>query len=263
MEFIKNKSTRYLILIMTVIAIAGIVIAKAYYSGINNSVDPRIKPARELYARYNSYAQENSFDDVFSLLDSVEQIYTAVPHYNNSYELGVIYNNRAAAYITLALFRDSLPEVQYAQLMGLSKDSLLKLSEQACLKSISIYNEWQNRFAGKTADEISALINPEFLTGLENFPERQDKYLENRVKEIEDANWETDRRLSVAYTNLGLICRHRGEYEEAADYYSRALELWEDNLTAENNLNKLLGRPIKKRSILQKLFPKEREKSRK
>ena len=70
---------------------------------------------------------------------------------------------------------------------------------------------------------------------------------------------ETDRRLSVCYTNLGVIERTRGNYQEAIMNYEKALNLWDRNLEAENNLNRLLGRPIKKRNLLQKLFPPDRE----
>ena len=69
---------------------------------------------------------------------------------------------------------------------------------------------------------------------------------------------ETDRRVSVCYTNLGIILRSRDDNEGAAEMYIKALELWEMNLEAENNLNRLLGRPLKKRNIIQKLFPPEK-----
>ncbi|MCK4748009.1 MAG: tetratricopeptide repeat protein, partial [Bacteroidales bacterium] len=68
-----------------------------------------------------------------------------------------------------------------------------------------------------------------------------------------------NRRLSVCHTNLGVIYRHQGAYVEAAEEYQKALALWDRNLEAENNLNKLLNKPLKKRNMMQKLFPPNRE----
>jgi len=84
------------------------------------------------------------------------------------------------------------------------------------------------------------------------------KFLENRVQEIIMAQGENDRRLSVCRTNLGVVYRYQGAYLEAVQQYEMAIELWDRNLEAENNLNKLINKPLKKRSIIQKIFPPER-----
>lgn len=264
MGLIKNNKTRALIIIMVALVLAGTITAKIYYSGLNASVDPRVKPARELYGRYNSLAQENNFTAVFQLLDSVEIVYSKFPHYKNSYETGVLWNNRAAAYITLALYKDSMPIMGVTkELASLSPDSLLNLAERASRKSIGIYQDWIEKFKGKSQEESGDLIMEDFMDGLEGSSKEKARYLKTRIKEIEDAQWETDRRLSVAYTNLGLVYRQRNDLENAAKHYAKAMELWEENLSAENNLNRLLGRPLKKRNIIQKLFPKDRIKQKK
>ena len=247
-------------MIMMVVVLAGILIAKVYYTKINKSVDPRIKPARELYGQYNSLAQDNNFRAIFSLLDSVESVYGRIPHYNDSFEMGVLWNNRAAAWLTIAMYRDSIQGSGSNDYSNLGIDSLLELARVSAGKSIEIYRDWLSWYEGKNSDEISRMIRDEFLIGLDGTKEELSGYLKARVKEIEDAQWETNRRLSVAYTNLGIIFRLEDKLEEAAKMYATALELWEDNLSAENNLNRLLGRPTKKRSIIQKLFPKPREK---
>ncbi|MEA1885848.1 MAG: hypothetical protein U9N72_01385 [Bacteroidota bacterium] len=84
------------------------------------------------------------------------------------------------------------------------------------------------------------------------------KYIEKRADEIMKAVEETDRRLSVCYTNMDVIRRQRGEYEAAVRCYEKALDLWVRNLSAENNLNTLHGKPLKKRNIIQNLFPPEK-----
>ena len=263
MALLRNKPARALIIIMTALVFAGILIAKIYYSGLNQSVDPRVKPARELYGKYNKLAQENNYASVFQLLDSVGSIYNKYPHYRDSYETGVLWNNRAAALITIALYNDSLPGLSGTEyLSSISTDSLFSLAEKAALKSIDIYNNWNLRYPKVEEQETSGLISPDFFVGLESYSEKERKrFFNQRLREIDEARLENPRRLSVAYTNLGLVYRHRGKYEDAVQYYKKALELWEDNLSAENNLNRLLGLPLRERNIIQKLFPRERLKS--
>ena len=111
-------------------------------------------------------------------------------------------------------------------------------------------------YSGKTTAEIREQVKGAFDLGLESrTPEKKARYLDTRVEEIQDAEKETPRRLSVSYTNLGIVYRYRKDYESAAACYRKAMDLWEDNLTAENNLNLLRGRPRKKRNFLRKLFP--------
>ena len=103
-------------------------------------------------------------------------------------------------------------------------------------------------------------LNEIFLLGLENYTEKEKiNFISKRVSEIVDAQNETPRRLSVAYTNLGIIKRHQEKYKDAIDCYTKAIELWDMNLAAENNLNTLLGRPLKKQNMLRKIFPPKKD----
>lgn len=254
MSLVANKKTRALIIIMCALVLSSIIISYFYYKGVNESIDPRIVEARTQYENYNLYAQNSDFDGIFSLMDSIESIYSSIDHYKNSYEVGVLYNNRAASYLTMALNAEETEIVV--------QDSLIDLADAASSRSIDIYTLWLDTFQEKTPQEIEKLILLDFFIGLESYdPKKKAKYLSNRISEIEDSQLETPRRLSVSYTNLGVIHRHRLQYEAAAKSYQKAIELWDRNLTAENNLNILLGRPIKKRSFIQKLFPPERDKN--
>jgi tetratricopeptide (TPR) repeat protein len=247
----KSKPTRTLIVIMGVLVLIAIVISRKYYRDQEASVDPRIKPARELYEKYNSYAASNQFDSVFQLMDTIESIYSLTDHYASSFELGVIYNNRAAALLTLGIFGEYYDDWE--------RDSLVTMAETAVRKSMSIYEAWNENLRDLDETEIRKVISDDFTGGLKSYSsEEQEKFLETRIAEITEAQAELDRRLSVSYTNLGIVYRHKEIYDSAALCYEKALELWDRNLTAENNLNSLLGRPQKKRNFIERMFPPER-----
>ena len=248
-----GKFPRALIYVMMALVVITILLAWSHYRGKNLSVDPRIVPARKLYEGYNALASSNDYDGVIRLLDSIEQIYSQYPHYCGSFETGVLENNRAAVYLTLGLSYDSLSSPYH----HMGQDSLMALGESAARKSIDIYESWLSEYAENGEEEIREQALATFGIGLRTGdPKEMEAYVENRIKEIEDAIQETPRRLSVSYTNLGLTYRYREDYQGAASCYRQAMDLWEDNLTAENNLNILLGQPLKKRNFIQKMFPK-------
>lgn len=249
----QNKSTRVLIIVMSALVFIAIGVAKFYYYKQNYSIDPRIKQARVLYERYNYFAQLGDVDSIFWLLDTIESIYSKHEHYKNSFEVGVLYNNRAALYLTLAL------QTETNQEFSTLGDSLFNLAENSSKKSIFLYKDWLKKYQDSAEETIANSLENDFLFGLEDIePTIKSKIFNKRKEEIKESLIETKRRLSVSYTNLGVVCRYKKEYEMAAQYYKKAIDLWDKNLTAENNLNILLGRPIKKRNMIQKLFPSER-----
>jgi tetratricopeptide (TPR) repeat protein len=245
-------------LFVTVIAVTT---AWLYYGSKNREADPRVVEARELYSHYDTYAQENNFTSVLSLLDSIDQVYLSVPHYIQSYERGVVDNNRAAVFITIALFGDTMQQklvpIQYDTL---SFDSLLNIAEMYELRAIDCYRNWKTKFDSLNKEEILSEIKADFLVGLEEFSEKeQEAFLNRRTEEIVLAQVEVNRRLSVALTNLGVVYRHRENYERAAELYVEAIDLWDQNLDAINNLNVILNKPKQKRSFIEKLFPPEKK----
>jgi tetratricopeptide (TPR) repeat protein len=257
-----QRSTGGLVGIMVLIVAAGVLIARSYYGNLNRSVDPRVINARELYEQYDRITQTGDYNSISALLDSIAFSYEQISHYKSSFELGVIHNNRAAMLLTLALYGDSITDSlnPYAELQ---KDSIISLAENHVNEAIGIYIAWNGRFGGKGETEIRQLIETEFSEGLDlSDPAMKEKYLKNRVDEIEASLVENQRRLSVCHTNLGLVYRLRGQHTEAVAQYEKAIALWDRNLEAENNLNRLLGRPLKKRNIIQKLFPPNKDISR-
>jgi tetratricopeptide (TPR) repeat protein len=261
MGILQNKNSRVIIVIMVILVAAGLFVSKVYYQNVNESIDPRIVQARKLYEEYNAYAENNNFDAILGLLDSVEIIYSGIPHYKNSFEMGVTANNRAALYLTLAMHKDSIEIPENSEyLLDYSRDSLLDAAEHHLGIAIRIYQNWREKYGDLSKKECENLIKSEFLIGLEKYSQdEQQKYLENRLDIFMDNQVEIDRRLSVSYTNMGVIHRLRKNYDQAVDAYAKAIDLWDKNLTAENNLNVLLGRPKKKRNFIQKLFPPDRD----
>ncbi len=246
-----NKGTKIITGIMVVLAIVGIIIAWIYYGNINKSADPRVKTAQIMYGRYNYYASENNHTRVLELLDSIQEVYMAIPHYNTSYEMGVVFNNRASVFLTLAL-SDTVNEER--------RQHHFLIAKQHLHQSIAYYSDWIDGFMNKTEDDIHDIVYASFANdSILQINTNLDAIINNRVKEIQTAQIETPRRLSVSFANIGIIHRHRNELEDAVEYYVRALDLWGENLAARNNLNVLLGEPIEKQSFFRKLFPPDRE----
>lgn len=254
-----NKNIIRVITIMALIVLATLTIAHFYYQNINKKEDPRVVEAKRLYNDYNKYLKENHYKKVLNTLDEIEKIYMQVPHYKNSYEMGVVYTNKAALFLTLAIYKDSLTveREKYIPELELHKDSLLNLSEEFTRKSIKIYKNWLDTFKHLNTNAIKEYIKDDF-SKIDASQDKRKIYLQNRIEQVKNAQVETPRRLSVSYTNWGMIKRHRGQYEEAAELYVEALKLWDKNRAAKNNLNLLLGRPKEEPGILEQLFPPKR-----
>ncbi len=196
--------------------------------------------------------QNKQYDDAFSVLADIELILTGTAGYTDSYELGVVMNNRASIFLIMALY-DTLG------VDSLQRQELLAQSEKNVLKSIEIYESWLNEYQDLSEDSIISKISPYFLVNDAAFRGRSiNRILNNRVNEITEAQIETRRRASVSYSNLGIIRRHQFRLHEAVDAFERSLSLWPDNLSAKNNLNTMLGRPLEKRTLFEKLFPPDR-----
>lgn len=246
-----SKETGRVIGIMTILVFIGLSVAWFYYNSVNKSEDPRVIQAKLLYKKFQDISETGDLEHSLQLLDSIEWIYNKYPHYKNSYELGVVHNNRSAIYLTKALHYS--PDSAF-RLMN------IKTAGDYAQKSILVYQQWLEKYDGKTEEEIKAVLLSDFLNGLNVGESQIEKIIKKRMKETLDAQFETKRRLSVSYTNLGIVKRHQGNAEAAADLYKKALELWERNLSAKNNLNILLDQPLEKQNFIQKMFPPERKK---
>jgi len=249
-----SKQTRILLIILVCLSIIGFLIAWLYYNDKNSSEDPRVTGARFKLVEYDRLMKERRYQDALRILDTVARIYESTAGYNVSFEPGLLFNNRGSVYLSMALYDSLVPAEE--------KGVLLRLAEENMQKGIQIYKNWIDSAGKLTNNQIKTNITPFFP---QNDPGLQGKNLakiiNKRVEDIVFAQTETPRRLSVSYTNLGIIQRHQFRQEEAAQSYIEAIKLWKDNFTARNNFNVLMGLQPEDRSIIDKLFPPERLKS--
>ncbi len=228
-----------------------------YYSNVNSAEDPRTLPAKTLLLQYEKQLNEDQIEEALEILNRILRMYKEVPGYGDSYEVGVIYNNIASVYLIQL-------ETELLTKENLTKEDLvmnLDLATQYCNKSIENYQLWLKEMMELSESQIKEKIAPFFDPKDPAFKKVDfDAVFEKRVADIQLAQIETTRRLSVALTNLGVINRYKGNFEQAKANYEKAIELWDRNYTAQDNLNTLLNQPIKKRSMIDKLFPPEKDK---
>jgi tetratricopeptide (TPR) repeat protein len=158
-----------------------------------------------------------------------------------------VFNNRASIYISKAIYETFDP---------LNKRFYLDTALLHIQKCINHYSNWIDRFGNLSKEALDSSIQLYFSNTDEAFLGKNvENIAQKRVKDLVLAQKETPRRLSVAYTNLGIIQRHQLKQKDAIESYLKAISLWKDNPSALSNLNVLYGKPPKDRSILKKLFP--------
>lgn len=242
-----------LILIIAVMVALGFGSATLYYRSLNRAEDPRVMQAKRMLSEYDRRMKAGRFIEVHALLDSVETIYAKTRGYEGSYEFGVVENNRASAFIMRALYDTLLQEGEKEQLLGFAKNHLEM--------GIDIYEHWLDSVNALGEQEIEELLRMVYFdTSCSLHGANPQAVLEKRVDDILFAKVETRRRLSVAYTNMGIVQRHLMMTDSALVSYVKALELWDDNHQARSNLEVLLGKEPSKRNFIQKLFPPDRHK---
>ena len=248
---ISTQTKRVLVGIFIIIC-ASLLVAYIYYNGKNKAEDPRIVQTKYMFRQFDELMKENKFSSTLPLLDSIEIILMKVPGYKESYEPGIVYNNRGSVYLSMAL---------YSSKDSIEKFRLLEISEKNIDSSIAIYNTWINKNNNLTEAELSKNAEQFFSQNDVAFAGRNFKnILHKRAEDLVLAQKENPRRLSVCYTNLGIVLRHQYKQNEAAQSYIKAIKLWKDNYTARNNFNVLMGKPPEDRSIIDQLFPPDKNK---
>lgn len=233
-----------------IIICTSLLVAYIYYNGKNKAEDPRIVRTKYMFRQFDELMKENKYSEALPLLDSIEIILLKVPGYKESYEPGIVYNNRGSAYLSMAL---------YSSNDSIEKFRLLEISEKNIDSSIAIYNAWIDKNNNLTEAELSKNAEPFFSENDLAFKGRNiEKIIRKRAEDLALAQKENPRRLSVCYTNLGIVQRHQYKQNEAAESYIKAIKLWKDNYTARNNFNVLMGKPPEDRSIIDQLFPPDK-----
>lgn len=245
-----SKETGMVIKVVTALVFISIAVTYFYYRNQNRSEDPRVVSAKILYKQFQEISETNDFNRLFVLLDSIESIYSAIPHYRNSYEIGVLNNNRSAIYLTISLYQST---------DSLEKEEGFRNSISFAEKSIEIYQKWLDKFETLDEEGIRLALMDDFTEGLQVKKPGIERIVKKRIKEIQESKYETKRRLSVSFTNLGIALRHENKAEEAAECYKKALTYWDRNFSARNNLNILLDRPLEEQSFIDKMFPPDKK----
>ena len=231
------------------------VYAVFHYGRINSAEDPRVREARELLLQYEKGLESDQYGTALSILKAMDRIYRNTEGYEQSFERGVVINNMASVHL-VKLETDLLTEVE------IDRDSMLETLSTAEIytrQAIALYDQWLADMGTLTRDTVEQRVRPTFDNG---HPALKDTDVENviqkRVDDIMLAQLETKRRLSVTYTNLGMIERYKGNLEISKECYEKAINLWDRNYTAKDNLDVLLNQPVNKRSMIDRMFPPER-----
>ena len=245
------------VLLVTILVTLGIVLySMYYYRNINRSVDPRIVDAKKAFGEYGELMKENRYDEALKILDKIETIYNAVPGYEASFELGVVSVNKGSIYL-IRVETEHLSENK--TILEETLALYLKFAKEYTEKGVETYIRWTKDVGKLSHDEIEIRLSAHFKKEDPAFNGYDfDQIFARRIIDIEEAQLEIDRRLSVAYTNLGVVARYEDKNDVSKKYYEDALKLWSVNHVAANNLRVLHGKEIKKRTIVEQLFPKER-----
>ncbi len=252
--FTFTRGTRILLVITLSVAATAIVFAWFYYRSLNLSEDPRIAEARKLMMEFEKPGVGINSIDSFYLLDSALSVFNSLPDYRNSYEVGVIFNNKCSALLI---------KVVYDSLAG--EDVMSEVRNAARYYndlSISVYDSWIGEWGTLDENGIEEKIRPLMKETDPSFTGfNYERIIKRRIKNIKLAQTETPRRLSVAFTNKGTLLRHSGKPDSAYYFYNRALGLWKENRVARSNISVLMGGEPVKPTVIESLFPPDRKKT--
>ncbi len=251
--FTISKGTRVVLSITISVSILAVLFAFFYYRNLNKNEDPRIKNARELLVQYEKESVKVGNIEAFTLLDSADSIFRSYPDYVSSFETGLIYNNKCSAMLLMALYDSTVSKTE--------KTILLDLAMKYCDSSIVVYNRWISAWGSLSSDAIAERIKPYMNKDNPAFyGMNYNRVFARRVKNIATAQIENPRRLSVSLSNRGTIYRHKLMADSALSCYRQALILWKENRTAKSNMSVLMGGEPVKPSLLESLFPPDKNK---
>ena len=139
-----NKQTKILLAVMSIISTLAVVGTFFYYQRLNSFEDPRIIGAKKIFLKYDNAKKDLDFKELLEFMDQIEAIYQNTPGYKDSFELGVVYNNRGAIYLAEALKEKN--------------ELLFNQAKTHTFKSIKLYENWILRFNLKSSKKIKKEI---------------------------------------------------------------------------------------------------------
>lgn len=250
--FVLTKGTKAIIAIAFALSLLILGGALLYYREINRAEDPRIREARLMLSRFNTIKTADLSS--FFLLDSAMAIFRQYPDYANSFEPGIIHNNKASVLLTMAMYDSTLAEAE--------KMNMLNMAIQYCDSSIKLYQDWISKWGALNELEIQERIRVHMHPDDTVFRKAGfERVIKQRMKDIRLAQIETPRRLSVSLTNKGTAYRHMHLPDSAMLCFEEALRLWKHNHTAKSNLQVLMGGQPEKPNLIRSLFPPDRKKN--
>jgi hypothetical protein len=248
-----TRGTKVIILIAFTVSLLAISFAFFYYRNINSSHDPRTAEAQRLLTLFDKESPELNSSDAFSILDSADVVFSSLQDYSQSFERGLIYNNKCTYLLMTALYDSSIPAEE--------KKILLEIAGEYCDTGMMIYRRWLSEWGKLSEEQILEKIKPGMQEDDPAFAgHNYQKILKRRIRYISEAQVETPRRLSVSLTNKGTIFRHQLLPDSAAAYLQQALQLWPENRIASSNISVLYGGKPVKPSMIQTLFPPDKNK---
>jgi len=158
MKFTNMSGTVKVLISCLCITVLIFFISLFYYGNINSAEDPRTLEAKNLQLRYEKQLEEEQSEEAHSVLNSMLNIYLALPGYKDSYEVGVIKNNIASVYLVQL-------ETELLSNKDLNKEDLvmnLDLAGKFTQESIDIYEKWLEEMSTLSEDQIRAKILPYF-----------------------------------------------------------------------------------------------------
>ncbi|MBK7710592.1 MAG: hypothetical protein IPJ37_06410 [Bacteroidales bacterium] len=89
-----SAQTKGVLIGIFIIICTSLIVAYIYYNSKNKAEDPRIVQTKYMFRLFDDLMKENKFSSALPVLDSIEIIFMRVPGYRESYEPGIVYNNR-------------------------------------------------------------------------------------------------------------------------------------------------------------------------
>ncbi|MEA3347634.1 MAG: hypothetical protein U9Q39_01100 [Pseudomonadota bacterium] len=183
------------------------------------------KAPMNIYTQAEKLMIRGKFDRALKRYVEAEKMLREIPGIDLSQDFyfGIVNNAIGTVYLRVGIYGKGESEITSRLDLGKDRESILKALGHFTT-SVNAYQEWlaANR---PGADEIAALL------------ESRKGVSEDKI-ELEPYE-RYERALSMSLTNCGMAQRYLGDLPAAEQYYQQALALWDENRTANANLDSM------------------------